>query len=106
MTVLPYIFNFIVQLIILLISIIFVRRLLTIISKNKLQNLRLDLIRKNKRDYANSKMSPTGSTVPAECLWLIFETLMHRRRVSAIINTLTIIILFGYIEWLIFTRLI
>ncbi len=34
MTVLPYIFNFIVQLIILLISIILVRRLLTILSKN------------------------------------------------------------------------
>lgn len=81
------------------------------IEKNKLttrkkQQIALDLIRKNKRDYANSKMSPTGSTVPAECLWLIFETLMHRRRVSAIKNTLTIIVLFGYIEWLIITRLI
>ena len=80
------------------------------IEKNKITNLpkqeiALELISKKERKSARNKLS-AGSTVPAECLWLIFDNICDKRSKRVLWNVVLTISLFFYIEFLIITRLI
>ena len=57
------------------------------------QQIALELIKKGDRTYAKSKLS-AGSTVPAECLWMIFDEIMRRRRKKTFLYIFLVFYLF------------